>query len=184
MPYQPKPLSPEQWEAWRIFDRVRDVMIRGDAGALTAIEAEVNSFPHGVDPALQRHWLTNAIDAGAKGAVAWMIERRVDVSYVDDEGYTALISTLYVTDPDARYSILKLLLEAGSRHDLLGQSNWTAAHYAAFNGDVDALKILKRYGADLCIATEDLGSWSTPAIVAERAKKSEVLSYLRNVCGG
>jgi ankyrin repeat protein len=159
-------------------------MLSGNESALNRLELELSSFPHGVDPALDRHWLTNAIYAEAPGAVAWMAERGVDLSYVDDEGFTPLMSALQIADTQTRVAILRLLLAAGSRHDLIGTNCWTAAHFAASCGYVDELKLLEEFGADLCASTEDLGSWSTPLDVARRQGHAAAAEYLRKTCGG
>jgi ankyrin repeat protein len=180
----PPPLTEEQIAAWRCFDRVQAVMISGNESALNDLALELDSFPHGVDPALDRHWLTNAIDGLAPAAVAWMVALGVDLSYVDDEGFTPLMSALQIDDPEIRLSILRLLLVAGSRHDLVGTNCWTAAHFAASCGFVDELKLLEEFGADLCASTEDLGSWSTPLIVARRQGHAAVAEYLEKACGG
>jgi hypothetical protein len=184
VPYEVPALTPEQQAAWRVLDRVWDVMINGDGAALAKLEQEIESFPHGTDPALDRHWLTNAVDAGTISAVRWMVGRGVELSYVDDEGYTPLISALHVEEPNKRHEIMRLLLAAGSQHDLIGLNRWTAAHFAASIGDVDALQLLREFGADLCVCTEDLGSWSTPEWVATFHKHAAALAYLQGVCGG
>ena len=177
-------LTEDQKAAWRCFDRVLAVMVSGDECSLNALELGLDSFPHGVDPALNRHWLTNAIDGRAQGAVEWMAERGVNVSYVDDEGFTPLMSALQLDDPEIRVAILRLLLTAGSRHDLLGINCWTAAHFAASCGYVDELKVLEEFGADLCASTEDLGSWSTPFDVARCQDHTAAADYLGSICRG
>ena len=158
-------------------------MLSGNERELDELAMELDSFPHGVDPALDRHWLTNAIYAGARGAVAWMAERGVDLSYVDDEGFTPLMSALQIADTEIRLAILRLLLAAGSRHDLIGTNCWTAAHFAASCGYLDELKLLAEYGADLCASTEDLGSWSTPLYAARLQSHAAAVEYLRKTCG-
>jgi ankyrin repeat protein len=180
----PPPLTDDQRAAWRCFDRAQAVMISANKSALNELALELNSFPHGLDPALDRHWLTNAIDGRAPAAVVWMIEQGVNLSYVDDEGFTPLMSALQIDDPEIRIAILRLLLAAGSRHDLIGTNCWTAAHFAASCGYVDELKLLKEFGADLCASTEDLGSWSTSLDVARRQCHAAAVEYLENVCGG
>lgn len=184
MHLEPRPLTSEEEAAWRCRERVCAAMRGGDSAALSEVEREFKSFPQGTDPALERRWLTNAIDDGALQAVAWMIERKVELSYVDDEGYTPLTSALQVPEAEKRHALLRLLLSAGSRHDLVGVNVWTAAHFAASEGDLEALRILTEFGADLCACTEDLGSWSTPADVARFHNHSAALQYLDSVCMG
>ncbi|MGE3430404.1 MAG: ankyrin repeat domain-containing protein [Ramlibacter sp.] len=170
--------------AWRCVERVSGVMRAGQPCALAALESELESFPHGVDPALERRWLTNAIDYEALGAIEWMIERQVDLSYIDEEGFTPITSALQIENEVTRHAVLRLLLHAGARHDLIAADGGTAAHFAANRGDVEALRILAEFGADLCAATEDLGSWKTPADVARYHKHAQALEYLEKLCSG
>jgi ankyrin repeat protein len=177
-PPDPPPLTPQQQLAWQEFDHVARILERGDAGELEELERAVDSFPDGVDPALGRRWITNAVDQGATRAVAWMIQRHVELSSVDDEGSTPLISAIELRDPATRLAMMRLLLAAGARHDAIGLNRWTAAHCAASEGDVEALKLLAAFGADLGMATEDLGSWRTPADAARRHNHVAAIAYL------
>lgn len=184
MDLEPQPLSPEMEAAWHCLDRVSGILRAGQPSALAALESELESFPHGVDPALERRWLTNGIHCEALDAVAWMIQRKVDLSYVDDEGFTPIASALQIEDEAVRHTMLRMLLQAGASHDSMGGNMWTAAHSAALNGDVEALRILAEFGADLCAATEDLGSWRTPEDVARHHHHAQALEYLEKLCAG
>lgn len=170
-------------QRWALTDAVYEVLKCGDEGALARLQAEHPEFPHGRDWALDRHWLTNAIHLKAVRAIGWLIEQGVDLSYRDEEGLTPLCEALDCDDEQTRYDLLRLLLAHGARADIIGANFFTVAHWAAMRNDVVALRILKKHGADLCVATDDYG-WSTPADIAKSGRCHEALDYLEEVCQG
>jgi hypothetical protein len=174
-------LTPEQWKASALVDEVWEKMSNGNYQDLIELKQALPSFPHGVDPFYERQWLTNAIDAQALAAVEWMIGENVNLSYRDDEGYTPLMSAIELSTSGPKYQILESLLNAGAAPDQVGLYG-TAAHLAAMRGDLNALKILLKFGANICLPFEDLGRWSTPLDEANRQNKTEVAAFLQYVC--
>jgi ankyrin repeat protein len=61
-----------------------------------------------------------------------------------------------------------------------GINDWTPAHMAAARDDVEALRLLVRYGADLTIRT-DIDDYSTPLEEARSMGKLNAASYLESV---
>jgi ankyrin repeat protein len=55
--------------------------------------------------------------------------------------------------------------------------SWTALHYAAINGDVELVKYLIKYGANVNKAT---GDGSTPLYLAQLGKHEEIIKLLKN----
>ena len=133
----------------------------------TGAEADLNelaeldaTFPTGVDQYLGRSWIINAIDCGSLESVRWMLTKTVELNFRDEEGSTVLSSAID-RDADDKYTVLEMLLAAGADVNQKGTNDWTPAHLAAARNDVDALKILVQYGADLSIRTE-IDEYATP----------------------
>ena len=157
-----------------------DLLTAGSAEALEREAAANPRFPYGVDEQLGRYWIVNAIDCGSVQSIAWMISKGVDLSFVDDEGYTALLCAIDRARPD-RHEVLDLLLRSGAPTGLHGINDWTAAHMAASRDDAEALRILKRHGADLRATRDDfsittpledarvLGCWNAAAFLEDAA---------------
>ena len=157
------------------------ILSKGNPGEFSKLKERVPSFPYGVDPFHETPWLTNAIDWRAIDAINWMIDQKVQTNYCDGEGYTPLMSAIELTDSESKYRILEILLRAGAEPDQIGHYG-TAAHLASMRGDLEALKILQKFGANLCLPHEDLGRWSTPLDEAVRQNRADVATFLRSVC--
>ncbi len=163
---------------WARYDELMRVLQSGAPIDFARMVQREPAFPYGRDPVFGRHWLTNAIDWQAVRAVRWMLAQQVDVSYLDEEGLTPLMAVLDCKNGDNRYAMLHLLLAQGAAHATVGLNFFTAAHVAALNNDVNALRLLAQYGADLYVATEDFGVWRTPADVARFHQCPAALAYL------
>ena len=174
-------LTPEDWEASALLDEVVEILSKGGPEDFTKIQERIPSFPRGVDPFFERAWLTNAIQICAIAAINWIIDQKADINHRDGEGYTPLMYTIDLADSESRYKILEILLQAGAEPDRLGHCG-TAAHLAAMRGDLRALKILKRFGANLCLPYKDLGSFYTPLDHAIRQNRTEVTEFLKSAC--
>jgi len=161
------------------YQRGLTVLESGDPAALEALSSELVGFPHGEDPYVGRRWITNGIDVGSRVSVQWMLSQSVDLNFRDAEGYTPLHSALGRELPD-RHEVLELLLAAGAPVNLKGVNDWTPAHMAAAYDDVEALRILVRYGADLTIRTE-IDDYATPLEEARNLGKLEAVKYLEGV---
>lgn len=162
------------------FRRVLSVLRTGTIADLEALSQELPDFPHGVDDLVQRRWIINAIgDGGSKASVEWMLSKKVDLNFRDEEGYTPVLAAIERESPD-KYEILELLLRAGASVNLKGVNDWTPAHMAAARDDVEALKILLRHGADLTIRTE-IDDYATPLEEARTLGSAKAISYLESV---
>lgn len=162
------------------YDEIMDAIARGDIAALEEITEIVDDFPCGKDHFIERHWITNAVDCGAKEVVSWMLEKGVSLDFRDDEGFTVLHSAIDREIP-SRHEVLKKLIEAGADIDAHGIDDWTPAHMAAARNDVDALKILVEAGADLSIRTR-IDSYATPLEEAiELGQSSQAVAYLKGI---
>lgn len=139
-------------QAVNAFDYITGVLRDGSEIDFEQLCSSVDGFPGGVDGWLERHWITNAIHTGSLRAVKWMIHKGVDLSFVDDEGYSPLMAAID-DDSDAKYEIVELLLKNGAPTNVHGVNGWTPLHLAAARNDVDSLKLLVEFGADLTART-------------------------------
>jgi len=164
---------------WSEYQRMFEVMKRGQLDELEAEAARNLSFPEGIDDYLGRRWIVSAIDAHSTPTIAWMLGRRVALDFRDDEGYTPLHTAIDSSGAN-HLEVLKLLLEAGAPVNLKGINDWTPAHMAVARDDVEALKLIVQFGADLAIRT-DIDNYETPFEEARRYRKVNVLRYLESV---
>lgn len=162
------------------FRRVLGLLRNGTVADWEALSRELSDFPHGVDDLIRRRWILNAIgDGGSKASVEWMLSKKVELNFRDEEGYTPVLTALERKTTD-KYELLEMLLKAGASPNLKGVNDWTPAHMAAARDDVEALKILVRYGADLSIRT-DIDDYATPFEEAVNLKKVKAAKYLESV---
>ena len=164
---------------WSEYERMFEVLRRGQAGELEAEAVRSPTFPDGVDDYLGRRWIINAIDSRCTATVQWMLQKGVDLNFRDEEGYTPLHAAIDSKAPN-RLDVLKLLLDAGAPVNLKGINDWTPAHQAAVRDDVEALKLLVRSGADLTIRTE-IDNYATPLEEARSVRSRNALRYLQSV---
>jgi ankyrin repeat protein len=108
-----------------------------------------------------------------------MLKKGVDLDFTDEEGYTPLHCAIDREAAD-RHEILDLLLRAGAPVNLKGIDDGTPAHRAAARDDVEALRILVRYGADLSIRT-NIDDYATPIERARNLGSHNALLYLESV---
>ena len=148
-------MNPERARIESIFDSLE----RGDVQALERARAEIDGFPHGVDPILETRWISHAVDCGTVAAVVWMLGQGVEIDFRDDEGMTVLHRCLQ-RDTE-RHEVLAVLLAAGANLDLHGVNDWTALHMAAAWGDLEAVRMLLGAGADRTIRTR-IDEFATP----------------------
>jgi ankyrin repeat protein len=164
---------------WGEYERIFEVLKRGQVAELEAEAVRNPTFPEGVDDYIGRRWIINAIDAHSTPTVEWMLRKRVDLDFSDDEGYTP-VHTAIDRKGANHLEVLKLLLEAGAPVNLKGINDWTPAHMAVARDDVEALKLLVKFGADLSIRTE-IDNYETPIEAARRHRRRNVLRYLESV---
>jgi ankyrin repeat protein len=169
----------DQLIALQQYEYAVGVLESGDPDRLGSLVNELEGFPHGEDSYLGRRWITNAIDVGSQAAVEWMLAQGVDLNFRDAEGYTPLHSAIEFERPN-RNEVLQLLLAAGAPVNLKGVNDWTPAHMAAARDDVEALRLLVHYGADLSIRT-DIDDHATPLEEARSLGKLAAAEYLASV---
>jgi len=90
-----------------------EVLQSGSCDDLEELASLEEDFPQGKDGRVMRHWITNAIDCGSQEAIRWILGKKVDLIFCDDEGYTVLHSAME-RDKDDRYEVI-VVIEVWSR---------------------------------------------------------------------
>ena len=166
------------------FDDIWEAIERGDRKRLEAFASEVPGFPDGESDADGVRWILYAIDGGARASVEWMLERGVDVSFVDSEGLSPIHAAVWRREDD-RYDILIALLDyrapgLGRRGTLSDPDGTTPLHVAARENDVRACEILLSHGADPEARAIDEygGDGETPWECAESSGQRSTAKFL------
>jgi ankyrin repeat protein len=167
-----------QSQEYRDLLYVIDVLAKGNEWQFEELEKLVEGFPAATDSYFGRRWIRNAIDCGSLASVEWMLKRGVDLTFLDNEGYTAVHSALESSKPE-KYKLLELLLRYGAPVNAHGINDWTPAHMAAVREDIEALRILLRFGADISIRTR-IDNYSTPIEEARRCGRQHAVEFLEN----
>lgn len=158
------------------YDIALDVLRSGEPSRLNELKAQLIDFPGGVDSFIGRRWILHALDVGPRSSVEWVLNEHVDLSFRDDEGQTPLLTIIDSRRAD-RHDLLELLLQAGAPVNRKGINDWTPAHMAAARDDVEALRILIAYGADLSIRT-DIDDYATPLEEAKNLRRLKAVAFL------
>lgn len=134
----------------------------------------------------------NLKDNNGKTALIWaasssvesariLISHGAKVNEKANDGMTAFIQAVFgVSSGKVPLAMCELLRENGAdiNASLTGASaaGWTALHYAVTNGDVDLVKYLIRYGANVNKATAE---GSTPLFLAKLEGYDEIVTMLK-----
>ncbi|RSL93587.1 hypothetical protein CEP52_013152 [Fusarium oligoseptatum] len=87
-----------------------------------------------------------------------LVEAGACINERSPEGHTALIAAAWRSYQGSSSRMVKMLLDLGAEVDLaMPDSNMTALHIAAAEGDEKVTKVLISYGADINATTVDIG---------------------------
>ena len=111
-----------------------------------------------------------------------LVTNGANVNLAANDGMTPFLqATLGVSSGKVTIEICDLLRKKGANINasLTKKSamSWTALHYAVINGDVELVKYLIKYGANVNKAT---GEGSTPLYLAEIGNQDEIIKILKN----
>ncbi|MEQ1517201.1 MAG: ankyrin repeat domain-containing protein [Usitatibacteraceae bacterium] len=160
------------------FSHLFELLKSGSIEQLDEVARHTPGFPEGVDSFIGRRWIVNAIDSGSTATIKWMLRKGVDLNFRDQEGYTPLHTAIERLGAN-RHEVLELLLRAGAPVNIKGINDWTPAHIAAARDDVESLKLLVLFGADLTIRT-DIDDYATPLEEARNLGKTNACRYLES----
>jgi len=111
-----------------------------------------------------------------------LVANGANVNIAANDGMTPFLqATLGVSSGKVTIEMCDLLRKKGANINaaLIKPSavGWTTLHYAAINGDVELVKYLIKYGADVNKAT---GEGSTPLYLAQLGKHEEIVKLLKS----
>ncbi|MBW4550211.1 MAG: ankyrin repeat domain-containing protein [Aphanocapsa sp. GSE-SYN-MK-11-07L] len=161
------------------YDYAIGVLALGDPVKLAELEQLLDGFPDGEDNFLGNPWIINAIACGSQTSIKWMLSRGVELAFPVRDGYTVLHLALERQESD-KYEVIELLLQYGAPVNAHGINDWTPAHMAAVGEDIEALKLVMQYGADLSIRT-GIDDYATPLEEARRLNSTRAVQFLENL---
>ena len=127
--------------------------------------------------------LHNAAFSGNDEVATILISNGADVDAKDNHGYTPFQRAISHRLPGGNFieksRVAKLLASKGADVNLtIAPGRHTLLHLEAYRGNIEVVKLLVSVGAD--INAKDSGG-STPLDVAQREKKTAVISYLSSI---
>jgi ankyrin repeat protein len=108
-----------------------------------------------------------------------MIHKGADLSFVDAEGYSPLLTAIE-SSCAAKFEMIELLLKNGAPTDVHGVNDWTPLHLAAARNDVESLKLLIKFGADVTARTR-IDDYATPLEEAQKLGSEAAVTFLKGV---
>ena len=111
-----------------------------------------------------------------------LVANGADVNIAANDGMTPFLqATLGVSSGKVTIEMCDLLRKKGANINAAltkkSAMGWTALHYAAINGDVDLVKYLIKYGANV---NETTGEGSTPLYLAQLGNHEEIVKLLKS----
>lgn len=166
------------------YNDIMDALMNGNPIAWEKLAKQENNFPNGCDKFVGRRWITNAIDCGSLESVRWMLAQKVDLLFVDEEGYSVLHSCIDRELPN-KYNTLQLLIDAqaainiGTKIENLATNGWSPLHLAAVRNDFEAVQLLLKNGADTSLKT-CIDNYHTAEQEARQFGHSEIADFIKN----
>lgn len=132
-----------------------------------------------VDHRMNRTALHWACEKGKINAAKVALANGSNINEVDNHGQTALHVTCKHCSVNRTFlHLLLLLLDEGAKLDMIDSNGYTPLMIAVVNGNIDIVKILLMYGANIYIET-NIGYFRKTAIdLADDKKQEEILQLL------
>jgi ankyrin repeat protein len=137
--------------------------------------------------------VVNLKDSEGKTALLWaasnslpnakiLVANGASVNEAANDGMTPFLeASLGVSSGKVTIEMLDLLRTNGANINAAltkkSATGWTALHYAAINGDVELVKYLIKYGANV---NKPTGEGSTPLYLAQLGKHEEIIKILKS----
>lgn len=125
----------------------------------------------GVDYRVGDAFLCSALDGDVAAVKAALANTPCLVSFVDDDGNTALHKAAL----NDYAEIADVLLRANANADAKDKDGWTSLHAAAYNDKADVVEVLLRANADVNAATMDGSTALRLAILSDKLEVVPVL---------
>ena len=156
----------------------------GDLAALKAAMTTDDRFPDLIAEVAFGACLPYAIYHSPLAFIATLLDEGADPNFDEGDGFPPLIATMSAARqaPGARprsdwHAVLHLLLARGAHPDQRGLNDYTALHWAAETGDLQAIEILLAAGADPSARTR-IDDRETPFETAVRAGEQAAAARL------
>ncbi len=159
-----------------LSEALADALLNTDIEHLEYLSNTFEGFPVGCDPESGEPWILLAIAAAPTQTLKWLLEKKPNLNF-SHIGYSPLHLALEREMPDI-YEIFEILIKFGAPLNIKGINDYTPAHKAAMQNDVEALKILAKYGADFSIRTT-IDDYATPLEEATKFKRTAAAEFLR-----
>ena len=176
------PGSPLDVERYRRLD---EAFRSGDMATLRRELGHLDRFPTLVAHPAMGACLTYAIYHSPTTFIGALLDEGADPNWPDGDGFPPLLAALSCSDVvagtagrDDVHEILEMLLSAGARTGQRGINDYTPLHMAAAQGDLAAVDILLRAGADANEMTR-IDDFESPLEVAAAANHIAVVDRLR-----
>jgi len=155
----------------------------GDLDAVRAALGDPPDFPNCRGPAgVGEIVLEYAIYHSPPAFIRALLELGADPNYGDHDGFPSLIAALTCAERGDMYELLDLLLAHGADIQQRGHNDYTPLHWAAAEGNVEAVEFLLARGADAGARTR-IDDYATPLEEAEILGRAETAAVLREKAG-
>ncbi len=161
-----------------LFNHLFDILKEGNIRKLDEAAKKYDGFPAGDDPLIGEPWIVLAIDCCPLETIKWILSRKVDLGFLENDGTTALSSAIRRTLPH-RHKIMQMLIDHGAPLNIKGFNDYTPLHSAAMSNDVKALELLLKNGADPTIRTE-IDDYATPYKEAKNFGMSKSVEFFES----
>lgn len=180
----PPPSDDDRCRRYERFARIDRAFKTGDLDALAAEAGDDDRFPDMFADLAIGSCLPYAIYHGPVALIAALVRAGANPNFDEGDGFPPLIAVMSTmraaaaapARPDS-HQILRLLLASGADPDQRGVNDYTALHWAAETGDLEAIDILLAAGADPDARTR-IDDYETPGELAERLGHLEAATRL------
>lgn len=164
-------------ERHRLFKTIDDAFKDGDFDGLTRVLGAGWVDEDMPGELGLGHPLEYAIYWSPVPFIASLIDAGSNPNYVDDAGFPSLIAALSTSRRSDKLEIVQLLIDRGADLAMRGINDWTPLHYAASAGDLAAVQLLLKAGADPQLRSR-IDNLGTPQDEAEAAGFTEIEALL------
>lgn len=162
-------------------EKIHQAYCDGDLSTIREVLENPPDFPNSVHPwelAIGKYPLEYAIYWSSTEFIKILLGLGANPNYPADDGFPSLIAALSSGRPH-KYDVLSLLLENKADPNQHGINDWTPLHYAVWNNDLPAIRILLQYSANPHLKTR-IDDYTTPLEDARTLEFTEAVALMEN----